>query len=60
MLDVECRRGEAYEERGHDPVGLRQLLNAHLLRQREHYVEQDHEARCFHRRPADRAGDVEA
>lgn len=49
-----------YEERGHDPVRLRELLNAELLRQGEHDVEQDQEAWCFHCRPADGAGDVEA
>lgn len=56
---VQKRRG-AYEERGHDPVRLRELRDALLLWQRVHYVEQDHEARCFHCRPADCAGDVEA
>lgn len=50
----------AYEEGGHDPVGLREMLDAELLRQCEHYVEEDHEAGRFHCGPADGAGDVEA
>lgn len=49
-----------YEERGHDPVGGREFLDAEGGRQREHDVEQNQEAWRFHRRPAQRARDVEA
>lgn len=52
--------GGTHEERGHDPVGGRELVDAEGGRQREHDVEQDQEAGRFHRRPAQRAGDVEA